>query len=608
MENLMYAIFPFISLVFFFLIFLNYKQDWRESFLCAMLAWSVLLTVFTETLSLFDLFFFDWLLACWILTSSILVVVYFLKTDRKLKVRWSKISTSSALLLSGLAFIVLAVGLLAIMSPPNTDDSFTYHMGRVVHWIQNRNVYNYPTGILRQLYLTPWAEFAIANLQILSGGDRFANLVQWFSLVGSIVGVTLLARAIGADTGGQIFAAVIAGTIPMGILQGSSTQNDLVVSVWLVSFVYFAIIKDRDGVLKLENLLFASASLGLATLTKGTAYMYAFPFLIWFVLSQIKNFSRGFLKQAVIMSALVITINIGHYARNYDLFGTPLFPGEEHIAGQVFRNEVHSIPSIISNMSKYLSLHLETPSRNVNEAMEHGMQLLHNGLGVDIMDQRTTNSPTKEFKIEKTSFHEDTTGNTIHLLLITLAIALLLSNRGLREDKYLPKYLAAVAAGFLIYSFLLKWSPWSSRHHQPLFVLLSPFVAIVFLRRLSFKKINLIAVMLILAAMPWVFYNTFRPILAKDNIFNTSRVVMYFKYPELAKYLSAVKQVQSQNCTDIGVKADDSFFEYLFWILLNNNPDRKFRIEHVDVNNISATKYAIYPFNTFKPCLTVNVR
>ncbi len=72
-------------------------------------------------------------------------------------------------------------------------------MARVVHWIQNQTVAHYPTNIPYQLVLPPWSGFAIMHFHILHGGDQWANFVQWFSMIGSIIGVSLLAKELGAE-------------------------------------------------------------------------------------------------------------------------------------------------------------------------------------------------------------------------------------------------------------------------------------------------------------------------------------------------------------------------------------------------------------------------
>jgi hypothetical protein len=92
-------------------------------------------------------------------------------------------------LLLSIGLIFVLTGLIAIVSPANTWDSMTYHMSRVVHWIQNQGLAHYPTSILRQLHQNPWAEIAILHFQILSNGDRFANLIQWLSMIGASMGV-----------------------------------------------------------------------------------------------------------------------------------------------------------------------------------------------------------------------------------------------------------------------------------------------------------------------------------------------------------------------------------------------------------------------------------
>jgi hypothetical protein len=85
----------------------------------------------------------------------------------------------------------------------------SYRLARIVHWIQNPSVTYYPTSYLPQLYQKPWSEFTIMHFQILSGSDRFANLAKWFSMVGSIIGVSLIAKQLDADLRGRVFSAKV---------------------------------------------------------------------------------------------------------------------------------------------------------------------------------------------------------------------------------------------------------------------------------------------------------------------------------------------------------------------------------------------------------------
>ena len=138
----------------------------------------------------------------------------------------------------GLALVLLVV---ALMAPPNTNDSMRYHLARVMHWQQNQSLAHYPTPIEAQLWMPPWAELAILHLVVLEGSDRLANLVQWLAMLGSLAGVAWIARRLGARTAGQVAAVVTAFTIPMGILQATSTQNDYVTAFWAVCLAVFVL-------------------------------------------------------------------------------------------------------------------------------------------------------------------------------------------------------------------------------------------------------------------------------------------------------------------------------------------------------------------------------
>ena len=205
-------------------------------------------------------------------------------------------------------------------------DSLIYHLARVVHWVQNASVAHYPTHVLRQLHLAPWAEFAILQFQILTGGNRLAHLVQWLAMVGSVLGVSRIAAQCGAGARGQILAAVFCGTIPMGILQSTSTQNDYVLSFWLVCLVYFsrALTTPGPGQGATASAWLVGAALGLAILTNGTAYILAAPFVaVMAVHVAWQRRSRAAFTLAIVAVA-VLSLNAGHYWRNARLYGTPL--------------------------------------------------------------------------------------------------------------------------------------------------------------------------------------------------------------------------------------------------------------------------------------------
>ena len=456
-----------------------------------------------------------------------------------------------------------------------------------MHWIQNKSVANYPTHILRQLHQNPWSEFAILHFQILDGGDRFANFIQWFSMVGSIVGVSLLAKELNATVRGQIFAAVVCATIPMGILQGSSTQTDYVLSFWLVCFVYFVMLLRKKG-----SLLYAfgtGAALGLCILTKATAYIFAFPFLVWLGLSSIKL--RHARRMLFIALALVIAfvINLGHYVRNYDLYGNPLGPGQEG-ADFVYANEAYTVSAVTSNLIRNAGLHLGTPFSQVNSALDNGISLLHKLVGISQNDVRTTWAGT-EFHIPLLFPHENSAGNPIHLFLISASLLLYIFMRP--KERNAGPYIFSLLFAFLGFCIYLKWQPWHSRLHLPLFVLCAPFLGLLFSRPRYGWIVNLSMALLIVMALPWVFYNSSRPIWGKNSIFTTSRIKQYFRdRPSLADpYIESAQLLSNSHCSDIGLVLGQDDLEYPLWVLLREKASEIVRLEHVGVSNISQRKY-----------------
>jgi hypothetical protein len=585
----------------------------RECFLFIAIVWGVSVTTITEILSAFSLITFGWLVVFWcvILLGATCFVITLMKRQRLIVLSPSlRLPFRAVPFLSGLVLIVVLTGVTAFLSPPNNWDSMTYHMSRVVHWIQDRNVSFYPTHIPRQLFLNPWAEFAIMHLQILSGGDRFANFVQWFSMIGCLIGVSLVVKLFGGDWQSQLFAAVFAGTIPMGILQSSSTQNDYAVSFWLLCFVYFSISLIRQEQIRWTYALGAGFSLGLAILTKGTAYIFAVPFVVWVGYSFLRTFRFKSWKPALLIGAACLALNFGHYTRNLSLFGSVISPRTGISLTSVI-SDVISPSSVLSNMTRNIGLHLETPSWRVNSGIEFGVREFHRVLDIDINDPRTTSVPQRDkFQVLKPSFHEDTATNLLHFSLILGVVFLFFTSKEIRSSRVLASYLTALFSGFLLFCALIKWSPYNSRYHLSLFVLASPFVAAVLFKRLNEKVIVTIAFALLLSALPWVLFNSSRPLMGDQSIWKRTRLDHYFNNrPQLRNaYLGAAHFLKSKQCGQIGLDIGPNDWEYPFWPLLNPSANEAIRIEHVNVENESGLISVLPYFSRFTPCAIISSR
>jgi len=152
--------------------------------------------IICEILSLFNLFSFNYVLIFWILING--VIIFLNKEKIKLNV-FSVFSQKiiipkkeKNILLFIFFLIILPLLLLAIFIAPNNWDSMAYHLPRVEHWIQNKNIYPYPTNIVRQVLTSPLSEYIIANFKILASTDSFLNLVQFASFIFILFSGTLI--------------------------------------------------------------------------------------------------------------------------------------------------------------------------------------------------------------------------------------------------------------------------------------------------------------------------------------------------------------------------------------------------------------------------------
>ena len=605
----------------------------REALVKSFLVYFFLILLSTEVLSLLNQITYKGILFFWILViifESIalfglvrsrkydIALINYLK--RKVILHWYE-----WLILFFIGLICATTLLIALLSPPNNFDSMTYHMARVAEWIQHQNVKFYPTAIPRQNYSPPLAEYAILHLQILSKSDFFANLVQWSSYMFAIILSSLIVRELKVSKLSQIVTSLITATIPILILQSTSTQNDLVAGVFCLSFAYYLL--KLEDLTSWENSLFVSLSLGLALLTKGTSYIYcaSIGLIIGGSILLLKNQDRI---KVIIRFALIIMfalfLNSGFYFRNIDLYRHPLSTAVDRIT-----NDNLSLSVVYSNLVRNGAMHLATPFPEINDSLNQTVASL---LGASLNSSEATFEGS-EFQANYL-INEDYSGNAIHSLMIGFALLLLLLKRG-STKRYTYYFQATIVTSIVFYCILIKWQPWGTRLHIPVFLMGSILVGML-IDRLSIPKVSLVVFVtgMFVFSIPYLLFNNARPlvpILKPESSVRQEKLFLYTankidkflrKRPEFDENLSSIKQlfyedqsilrmernklyylsnfdyyldysevariIDEYQVSEIGLFFDNNAWEYPIWVFSGTHAgEGEIEFRHIAVEDIS---------------------
>jgi hypothetical protein len=602
------TIYLFVFLISLTILLFLKNTGLRESITKSYIVLFLLIAISTEVLSFVGTVTYDAINLFWIvLTVVSLTLLLFLLTrnDPRASIKnWLRTlpdyGRHEAIFLLFVACVLSITLIVALFYPPNNWDSMTYHMSRVAEWIQHGSIDVYPTTNDRQTHNPPLAEFAILHLQLLSKSDRFANIIQWFSFFVSIVFVTLIAKEFQLSLKAQLFAAVVAATIPMAILESSSTQNDLVVTGFCLGFAYFLLKFVRT--LSLHDASFCALSLGLALLTKGTAYIYCCAIGLTiggaYVLSITQPKVLALLTKLAVIVIVALVLNVGHLSRTYLVYGL-------NATSQVdLVNEEMSMTITFSNLIRNGALHIGTPFDLVNSYSFRAVQIL---LGDQLNNPRSTlktttccnfpKLPQTTASIPSFSLHEDYAGNLFHIVLIALAF-LILPFVTVPKKRAIYCYAGSLLFGAVLYCILLKWHPWATRVHTPIFMLSVPFIAAVLAGLHSFQKQLFVSVAIILFAysIPFLILNETRSFvaLANNSILGASEPYKsyFINRPNLyTDYSAAAKIIMDEGVEEVGLCLGYDDYEYPLFVLVGRHASRGIpRFRHVGVTDLSKMK------------------
>lgn len=163
---------------------------------------------------------------------------------------------------------------LVVTTPPNTEDSLTYHLTRAAFWRQDGEI-----GYIAHAYdermnaNPPHAEIVLAVVLEIARWERAAGLVQLLAWLASGAAVFALGRRLRLDTAECALGSMLFVLLPVVLLQGSTTQNDLFLASLLLAATVFLVGESRG------MHAVAAVATCLAVGTKVTA-VFALPVLV----------------------------------------------------------------------------------------------------------------------------------------------------------------------------------------------------------------------------------------------------------------------------------------------------------------------------------------
>jgi hypothetical protein len=256
--------------------------------------------------------------------------------------------------------------------------------------------------------------------------------------------------------------------LPAGILQASSTQNDLVTVFYFLAAVYF-VLKIIGGNTRVENFFFWGLAMGLCIQTKATGYIYLGPLIIMTVPVLIKqNWGMRnirILNLLLLVAVVVVVINGAVYWRNLQFDNSLL--GGDSTEREIYLNKNYSVGVITGNILKNIGIHVgpypfnQLYARAVN--FFEGAVII-NGQGINYLDIVFKGAPVLPV-------HEDTAYNTFQFVLILIAVFILflILYKG-KKVGFPPVWIMLLLlVSFFTFTIMLKWQPWHSRLHFPFF-------------------------------------------------------------------------------------------------------------------------------------------
>lgn len=582
------------------------RKDAFSSLPYAIAFFSLYMFISTEIASLYKMINYTTLLIVWIIyivTNCSFIVFNLIRYRNYCKevlVSIKKVKILDIVPYLILFVLTVPVFIIGIYTIPYNYDAIAVYLTKVMYWAQNGQIGHFATAYLELISTPDFNNYIQLHTYILSNySDNMLVSIQSIAYFLDILLVVLLARKMGCNKIWTILSGLVFATTPICIAEALNVQYDLVMTVYVLSFVYVATdyFNDIQSVSFNSNTIVHSVVVGilagLAFLTKTVTAVILLVYFVGVFFFYIKNRKpiRTVVWISLVVATTAILLNLPQFTRVYTTFHE-FFP--DYFSSDMIIDSADPRLLIICFLKNYLFnfsghyIYMIGPGiKKFLEGLCHILRVSINDPRISCYDNYFVNEPFDYF-------HDRATGEIVCLLFIVSLVIMVVN---IKKRKFtlsqIIQYCIPIVS-FIIFLSIMKYTNHRTRYEIAYFAILIPIImySLQMCMKPDIKK-GFICAVLILSIIEYVnamVYNS--EIMYKQNAgggrpfgYFVDMQYTYSLFKELTEYLSAEYKT-------IGL-INDARPEYPLWQMVKNDIER---IEAVNVYNESSV-YENYEYH-----------
>lgn len=570
-----------------FTITLYIRADKTKLYCSAIMIFTSVCYISNEVFSIFHKLDQVHLFMMYLFMDIILAVFIFNKVKNKKRQDWAielqDVRKNVKNNMVGILFFAFWAGIfvLAIFTIPYNWDSMTYHLPRIMEWIQNKSVAHYATYDVRRV--TSPVLPAFINLQAYlfgSSNDSIFNLLQYSSYITNAVLIYYVCKKLALEKKYCFMGMLLFVSMPIAFGEALSTQVDQFSTMWLLMFVYLLLdlLKEtyrlRCNKNTISDVILLSCCIAYGYLAKPSVMFGMVFFAVWLLIICIKK--KESIKEVLtlILIALIVIIIIisPEVIRNIQTFGSISDPiaGKRQLIGT--GNPLYVLVNGLMNFTMNL------PNKYIDwkDILEHGVYWIAYILKVDITSPLIAEDGVAFYLHKAGRYNHDTAINPVVVIAAAAAFIWFLYKIFKKEKLKIQEYYILFASvSFLFFCCIVRWEPFVTRYMLSYLALLCPAVVIwLFKMKKRVYADAIYGILVFISVCELLNLSVYHYNICKDGNSMEERTAGYFTVNNSAadNYVELKKELEELECDSIGLYLSmAATYEYPIWTMIDEN-------------------------------------